>query len=903
MTSRSRSSSNPSIAGLARRAIAGLCVAALLLPAAPLGAQESPPEPPPERGTKPAATTAWEQTIGPLAAGFESSWVGGWVRIRTQNTVHCAYDANNVLYTRTRTPPNTNDVDWARWRPNLPAAAWYNVYVHIPQYSSSMGKTTRARYRVNHANGSTLVVVDQRNRQCQWAHLGEFRFNAGTGGNVYMGDYTGDNPAQLIAADAARFVIANRPPNVPNLVAPANGAMVASNVTLQVQDTGDPDNWPRNYRDYCYRLERLNDGWAAENCWTAGTTWAVSLGPGNYRWRAQSGDGEAASGWTGWWTFNIDVPPPPPDTTPPDGYIVSPAANASIGPGTVSFTAEAWDNAGGSGVDRVEFYVAYDGAWRLVAADTTAPYATTWNTPAGLTSQTLNFTIHVIDNAGNRAMDPGGYRYVTFTAPPLNMSIVEAARSLSGMPYSATRRPYCGNKGPWRSVNGVCTDLVIDAYLAGTGGTGAGGTCRSNDWTWTAMGLSIGGVNLEAALRADAQAHPGRYRHRSARNSGDMRTYFAHNQIYLSKHEAWQPGDVVFLDWPNGGRRDGWADHVGIITAVDGNSRPTRMMHAPGSSARCAHGHACEVTWNSYYWDSTLGHGRLRAGMQTQEASTSATEWQAGEMIAATAVYTGHWIEATVDQPATTLQMTLRDADGRYVTDAMNDNLLAGNDETFIPYVAYATHEALSDTQVIRYYGPPEGNYRIDLTGGAATDYSARLRLYNGATIRSEFTYYRHAQAGETQAIVVMAVTVNGETAIYPTAPAPTDHMSAPETLTASVAAGQPFALAWVVSETTGPFALGAITATLSGFTSRMGDDLMITVLESIEATLSAGASAAQELTAVFPATTLSGVYYGTLTIHSASGKTHRVAVELDVQGSDMANAVYLPAVIRSWQE
>ncbi len=154
-----------------------------------------------------AAPTAWEQIIKPRGSGFESTYPGGWVLIRTQNTVHCSTDANNVIYTRTRAVGHTNDVDWARWRPNLPTTAWYDVYGYISDYTHNMNVTGQARYKINHADGQTVVTVNQNNNKCSWVHLGRYRFNAGTSGSVYMGDYTGDNPQRLIAADGMKFVL------------------------------------------------------------------------------------------------------------------------------------------------------------------------------------------------------------------------------------------------------------------------------------------------------------------------------------------------------------------------------------------------------------------------------------------------------------------------------------------------------------------------------------------------------------------------------------------------------------------------------------------------------------------------------------------------------------------------
>lgn len=148
----------------------------------------------------------WEQVINPLGTGFESTWQGGWVIICTENTVYCPANACNPIYTRTRTPPYSNDVDWARWRPTLPTTDQYDVYVYIPDYTHTMNITEQARYQVTHANGQATVIVNQNNNKCSWTHLGRYWFNAGTSGNVYLGDWTGDDPVRLIAVDAAKFV-------------------------------------------------------------------------------------------------------------------------------------------------------------------------------------------------------------------------------------------------------------------------------------------------------------------------------------------------------------------------------------------------------------------------------------------------------------------------------------------------------------------------------------------------------------------------------------------------------------------------------------------------------------------------------------------------------------------------
>jgi len=109
-------------------------------------------------------------------------------------------------------------------------------------------------------------------------------------------------------------------------------------------------------------------------------------------------------------------PPPVSDAIPPDGRITAPANGSiiSAGTGTVSIRAEAWDNPGGSGVDRVRFFVEYDGLRRQVCTDTDANPSCAWSIPAGLAPQQLVFTIDVVDRAGNIRQKAGGPVSVTY---------------------------------------------------------------------------------------------------------------------------------------------------------------------------------------------------------------------------------------------------------------------------------------------------------------------------------------------------------------------------------------------------------------------------------------------------------------------------------------------------------
>lgn len=130
-------------------------------------------------------------------------------------------------------------------------------------------------------------------------------YRTGSGNKPYYGS--------IISRVNCPWKDGNIPPNIPNLLSPANGSTTTNaNVTLQLQDTGDPDNYPRNYRDFYYRIEKTDGTWSQESGWTVNASWSVTLpSSGTYRWRAQSGDGQSGSGWTSWWTFSYNITPPP----------------------------------------------------------------------------------------------------------------------------------------------------------------------------------------------------------------------------------------------------------------------------------------------------------------------------------------------------------------------------------------------------------------------------------------------------------------------------------------------------------------------------------------------------------------------------------------------------------------
>jgi WD40 repeat protein len=132
----------------------------------------------------------------------------------------------------------------------------------------------------------------------------------------------------------------NRPPAVPELLAPADGATVSPAPTLRVR-LADPDNDQVQAVIEIYsgtdKVRTLETGSVASGS-EASVAVDPSLEAGNYTWRARARDSAGnASDWSNPRAFTVEVPPPsnrPPAVpellAPADGATVSPAPTLRV---------------------------------------------------------------------------------------------------------------------------------------------------------------------------------------------------------------------------------------------------------------------------------------------------------------------------------------------------------------------------------------------------------------------------------------------------------------------------------------------------------------------------------------------------------------------------------------------
>ncbi len=135
----------------------------------------------------------------------------------------------------------------ATWRPTIPSAGVYRVYVHIPQ-GCGLGPppyaSAQARYGIAYAGGSASRVVDQ-NTASEWVDLGAYPFDQGSGGAVELYDNTGEslNFGRVLFFDAVKWVPENAADTGVQLVGVqydrntvASGELLK--ITFTVQNTG-----------------------------------------------------------------------------------------------------------------------------------------------------------------------------------------------------------------------------------------------------------------------------------------------------------------------------------------------------------------------------------------------------------------------------------------------------------------------------------------------------------------------------------------------------------------------------------------------------------------------------------------------------------------------------------------
>jgi len=446
-------------------------------------------------------------------------------------------------------------------------------------------------------------------------------------------------------------------------------------------------------------------------------------------------------------------------------------------------------------------------------------------------------------------------------APASLPNVVTEARLDIGMPYNQNRgcpSPYAGCGGPYHGFyKGVCTDLVMDAYNAGVP------------------------FNIQNALYQDHRTHPGRYRYGTARNAEDMRRYFNHNQQLLSHSQPYQVGDIAFFDW----NKDGLTNHVNVISEVDASGRPLRMVDATGIYAGNPSGRALEHSWNSYYDQHVQAHGRLSSGVATFLSSSATTE-------------TLQVLRVTVDSPSVTLR--LQDMNGRSTSDTYDENLVASNVESFIPYIPGGAYADLGTGKVISVTQPLSNTtqYLVELTGEASAQYHLSIQTLQDGGVTASAYFTESITLGETQGITLQLSAPGGVINFVASTPATMPKVSVtPGEIEMTGLPGTLAQTAITITETGGQQALNGVSASILDVMNQNGQVVAGTLFTVTPANFSVPAGGSQsiqlkiDLSGIQP-----GIYQGSLLVVSNNGGSRSIPLSLVVRPFD----VFLPITLKS---
>jgi hypothetical protein len=438
--------------------------------------------------------------------------------------------------------------------------------------------------------------------------------------------------------------------------------------------------------------------------------------------------------------------------------------------------------------------------------------------------------------------------------------IVGEARLDVGMPYDTNRgctSPYIGCGGPYHGFyNGVCTDLALDAYNAGVP------------------------FNIQNALYQDYRANPGRYQWGSSRNAEDMRRYFKSNQQLLPHSQSYQTGDIAFFDWPGDGF--GATNHVNIISEVDASGRPVKMVDASGVYSGNPSGRAFEHSWSSYYDQYSQGHGRLSSGSSAPRAPKQETL---------------QVLRVTVDSASVALR--LQDANGKFTSDTFDENLVATNSETFIPYIPGGAYSDLVASKIISVTQPLSNTtqYVVQVTGNSATSYQLIVQTIQNDSVTASTQFNRSIASGETQGVTLQLSAPGG--VITFTASDPTAMPKVTATPTEIQMSGRPGTIARAtvtLTEMSNQQSLNGASASVSNVMNQAGQTIAGTSFTVTPANFSVSAGGSQNVQLEINLANASpGLYQGNLVITSTNGGTLSVPLSVSVEAFNLS----LPIILR----
>jgi len=482
------------------------------------------------------------------------------------------------------------------------------------------------------------------------------------------------------------------------------------------------------------------------------------------------------------------------------------------------------------------------------------------------------YGIHITDKAGNWSTEPnppGPIEIVLFD----EQKIVQEVILDIGMPYSEDRG--CGNfyyypngcGGPYHGFYmGVCTDLVTDGYNAALD-----------------MGAKL--FNLSDDFERDAVEHPERYQYRTIRWSPDMYYYFRYNQQILSHDTPYMPGDIAFFNL-----RGGRIDHVSIVSEVDKNGRPLRMIHATGLSIYYPTGLALEENWNAHsdYESHVIGHGRL---ISFFDNSLNLTNYQQEN---------SKTLSITLE--SSDVKLRLIDNNGRWEDGVYNNDLFGFNDSEFLPYIPGCEYDKSSLRETISIYLGQNDTDRFfaEITAREDTTYTLTIQARDGSEEIFFHSFTEDIKKGEVQ-VVRIDLNRTGPISFMVKDPIAIPAIEIPEEIRLLGITGGSASATLEISEKNGEMPLINANVSIMALLPHLGPGLPDSQVQIIPENFELLAGSKRhidiqiDLQGVNP-----GLYLSSLLIRSDDSVTYRVRIMLIVRDINGVGRMFLPLVTKS---
>ncbi len=120
---------------------------------------------------------------------------------------------------------------WGEWEINVPENGRYRIDAHIPYCYTGRPETNGASYTINHANGSSQVVLSQNDNVGMWTELGEFELDTEGDYSVYLSNLTTTDSGLGVWFDSIRLIRVDETPEPPqtiNNISPTNDATITN---------------------------------------------------------------------------------------------------------------------------------------------------------------------------------------------------------------------------------------------------------------------------------------------------------------------------------------------------------------------------------------------------------------------------------------------------------------------------------------------------------------------------------------------------------------------------------------------------------------------------------------------------------------------------------------------------